>query len=47
MLFRYEHAARNWAHQQKKWFGRKTKIIELKSETSEGARWKVLEANNG
>jgi len=47
MLFRHEHAARNWAHQQKKWFGRKTKIIELKSETSEGARWKVLEVNNG
>ena len=36
MLFRYEHAARNWAYQQRKWFGRKTKIVELKSETPEG-----------
>jgi len=43
ILFRYEHAARNWVHQQKKWFGRKTKIVELKSETPEGARWGVKE----
>ena len=41
MLFRYEHAARNWAYQQKQWYGRKVKVIEIK-QTPEGARWKVL-----
>ena len=41
-LFRYEHAARNWAYQQKQWYGRKVKVIEIK-ETPEGARWKVLD----
>jgi hypothetical protein len=49
MLFRYEHAARNWAYRQREWFGRKTKVIELKNVTPaptldgvDGARWKVL-----
>jgi hypothetical protein len=42
MLFRYEHAARNWAYQQTLIYGRKVKVIEIK-ETPEGAKWKVLE----
>ena len=42
MLFRYEHAARTWAYQQKQWYGRKVKVIEIK-ETPEGARWEVVE----
>lgn len=41
--FRYRHAAETWAYQQKQWYGRETRIIELDRPTREGARWVVME----
>ena len=43
ILFKHEHAARNWAYHQRKWFRKRTEVVRLKNETPEGARWAVKE----
>jgi hypothetical protein len=39
--FIYKHAAQTWAYQQRRWYNRESKIIELAKPTKEGARWAV------
>jgi hypothetical protein len=39
--FRYEHAARTWAYQQKRWYGRDITVAKLGKPTPEGAYWVV------
>ena len=43
ILFKHEHAARNWAYHQRKWFRKRTEVVRLENETPEGARWAVKE----